>query len=196
MSCPSSFQKRISNIHLQSLRPLPPSAPCFLASCRRCVFTLFGYTEFRLLKSSHRVHTTASMVSLVSLGGSVSNITPSPRFFTSIPPSSQGFSSWMESSPSQLHSSVFSSCPVCSPPSGPRIHVHRPTLLDLPSNTRPNFIYTERQVEIGKNRMEEIGRQPPAKFTRKKVLGFFTTWHIWFLTPRNLASHPFLSEQS
>ncbi|KAF9650416.1 MFS general substrate transporter [Thelephora ganbajun] len=54
---------------------------------------------------------------------------------------------------------------------------------DLPSNTRPNFIYTERQVEIGKKRMEEIGRKPPAEFTKKKVLGFFTTWHIWFLTP-------------
>ena len=42
--------------------------------------------------------------------------------------------------------------------------------------------------------MEEIGRQPPAKFTKKKILGFFTTWHIWFLTPCNLPPHQFLSE--
>jgi hypothetical protein len=57
-------------------------------------------------------------------------------------------------------------------------------LLDLPTNTRPGILYTEEQIEIGKRRMEEIGRKPPSKFTKKKVLGFFTTWHIWLLVPR------------
>jgi hypothetical protein len=66
---------------------------------------------------------------------------------------------------------------------------HRPSTLrhffeDLPSNTKPNMIYTEEHIEIAKKRMEAIGRNPPAKFTRAKVLGFFTTWHVYLLTPR------------
>ncbi|KAI0715821.1 MFS general substrate transporter [Cerioporus squamosus] len=54
---------------------------------------------------------------------------------------------------------------------------------DLPSNTRPSIIYTQAQIDIGKRRMEAIGRKPPAAFTRKKILGFFTTWHIYTLVP-------------
>lgn len=38
--------------------------------------------------------------------------------------------------------------------------------------------------------MELIGRAPPAKFTKKKVLGFFSTWHIWLLTPRECTKDP------
>ncbi|RPD72453.1 MFS general substrate transporter [Lentinus tigrinus ALCF2SS1-7] len=52
---------------------------------------------------------------------------------------------------------------------------------DLPSTTRPSIFYTQEQIDIGKRRMEEIGRKPPAAFTRKKILGFFTTWHIYTL---------------
>ncbi|KAH9916186.1 MFS general substrate transporter [Amylocystis lapponica] len=49
---------------------------------------------------------------------------------------------------------------------------------DLPSNTRPSMLYTQSQIDIGKRRMEEVGRKPPAPFTRAKVLGFFKTWHF------------------
>ena len=56
--------------------------------------------------------------------------------------------------------------------------------IDLPSNTRPNILYTEAQIDIAKKRMELIGRKPPAKFTKQKVIGFFSTWHIYFLTLR------------
>ncbi|KAI0760983.1 MFS general substrate transporter [Trametes elegans] len=54
---------------------------------------------------------------------------------------------------------------------------------DLPSNTKPSIFYTQEQIDIGKQRMLDIGRKPPAPFTRKKVLGFFTTWHIYTLVP-------------
>lgn len=53
---------------------------------------------------------------------------------------------------------------------------------DLPTNTKPSFLYSQAQLDMGKRRMEQIGRAPPAKFTRKKVLGFFSTWHVYFLT--------------
>lgn len=50
---------------------------------------------------------------------------------------------------------------------------------DLPSNTRPSMFYTPEQIEIGKRRMEEIGRKPPAPFTRKKVCSFiYSPVHI------------------
>ncbi|KAI0819272.1 MFS general substrate transporter [Trametes gibbosa] len=54
---------------------------------------------------------------------------------------------------------------------------------DLPSNTKPSMFYTQEQIEIGQRRMAEIGRKPPAPFTRKKVISFFTTWHIYTLVP-------------
>ncbi|KAM5539259.1 hypothetical protein V8D89_007132 [Ganoderma adspersum] len=54
---------------------------------------------------------------------------------------------------------------------------------DLPSNTKPSIFYTQEQIDIGKRRMAEIGRKPPAAFTRKKIAGFFTTWHIYTLVP-------------
>ena len=100
----------------------------------------------------------------------------------------------MESSLFRLLSWVFLSCPVCPLPPNPRTCVYCSIFLDLPWNARPNVIYTERQVEIAKRRMEKIGRQPPAKFTKKKVVGFFTTWHIWLLVPCDSSSHQFLSE--
>ncbi|KAI9000475.1 MFS general substrate transporter [Trametes punicea] len=54
---------------------------------------------------------------------------------------------------------------------------------DLPSNTQPSMFYTQDQIDLGKKRMADIGRKPPAPFTRKKVQGFFTTWHIYTLVP-------------
>ncbi|KAK7034548.1 hypothetical protein VNI00_012395 [Paramarasmius palmivorus] len=54
---------------------------------------------------------------------------------------------------------------------------------DLPHNTRPSFLYTSEQLELGQKRMRDIGRKPPAKFTKAKVLGFFKTWHLYTLVP-------------
>jgi len=53
---------------------------------------------------------------------------------------------------------------------------------DLPSNTPPSIFYTKAQIELAQRRMNEIGRKPPAPFTRKKVIGFFKTWHLYLLT--------------
>lgn len=55
---------------------------------------------------------------------------------------------------------------------------------DLPSTTRPSAIYTRAHIEIAKQRMESVGRKPPAKFTREKVIGFFKTWHLYLFTLR------------
>lgn len=46
---------------------------------------------------------------------------------------------------------------------------------DLPSNTRPSMFYTQEQIDIGKKRMADIGRKPPAPFTRKKVRATIVT---------------------
>ncbi|KAI0276188.1 MFS general substrate transporter [Russula aff. rugulosa BPL654] len=54
---------------------------------------------------------------------------------------------------------------------------------DLPSTTKPSMLYTQEQLDIAKKRMDSVGRKPPAKFTKKKVLGFFSTWHIYTLVP-------------
>ncbi|TRM65269.1 major facilitator superfamily domain-containing protein [Schizophyllum amplum] len=54
---------------------------------------------------------------------------------------------------------------------------------DHPSNTKPSFLYTEEQLRIANERVEKIGRKPPAHYTKAKVLGFFTTWHLYTLVP-------------
>ncbi|KAI0080980.1 MFS general substrate transporter [Panus rudis PR-1116 ss-1] len=54
---------------------------------------------------------------------------------------------------------------------------------DLPSTTKPNIFYTQKQIDIAVKRMEEVGRKPPARFTKKKIIGFFKTWHIYLLVP-------------
>ncbi|KAJ3776044.1 MFS general substrate transporter, partial [Lentinula raphanica] len=55
---------------------------------------------------------------------------------------------------------------------------------DLPHNTRPSkWLYTEKQLDLAKTRMERANRKPPSKFTKRKLLGFFTTWHIYTLVP-------------
>lgn len=40
---------------------------------------------------------------------------------------------------------------------------------DLPHNTPTSWIYTKEHLAIGRKRMKDIGRKPPAKFTKKKV---------------------------
>ncbi|KAG7451448.1 MFS general substrate transporter [Guyanagaster necrorhizus] len=54
---------------------------------------------------------------------------------------------------------------------------------DLPHNTKPSIFYTEHQLLLARKRMDEIGRKPPTKFTKTKVLGFFKTWHLYTLVP-------------
>ncbi|KAK0205081.1 MFS general substrate transporter [Desarmillaria ectypa] len=54
---------------------------------------------------------------------------------------------------------------------------------DLPHNTKPSIFYTEHQLILARKRMDEIGRKPPTKFTKAKVLGFFRTWHLYTLVP-------------
>jgi MFS transporter, ACS family, pantothenate transporter len=50
---------------------------------------------------------------------------------------------------------------------------------DLPHSTEPSVLYTENQLQIARQRMENIGRKAPSPFTRAKVVGFFNTWHIY-----------------
>ncbi|VDC07710.1 unnamed protein product [Peniophora sp. CBMAI 1063] len=54
---------------------------------------------------------------------------------------------------------------------------------DLPTTTKPSIFLSEEQLEIGKRRMEEVGRKPPSHFTKKKILSFVSTWHFWTLVP-------------
>ncbi|KAH9014762.1 MFS general substrate transporter [Lactarius pseudohatsudake] len=54
---------------------------------------------------------------------------------------------------------------------------------DLPTTTKPSIFYTQEQLDIGIKRMESEGRKPPEKFTKAKVLSFFSTWHIYTLVP-------------
>jgi MFS transporter, ACS family, pantothenate transporter len=55
--------------------------------------------------------------------------------------------------------------------------------IDIPSLAKPSLLYNAKQLEMGKKRMEEIGRKPPSPFTREKIKGFFTTWHLYTLVP-------------
>ncbi|EPT05466.1 hypothetical protein FOMPIDRAFT_1044801 [Fomitopsis schrenkii] len=52
----------------------------------------------------------------------------------------------------------------------------------LPSNTKPNYLYTQAEIDLANRRMEDIGRKPPGKFTKQKILNFFTSWHLYLLT--------------
>ncbi|KAG7443274.1 MFS general substrate transporter, partial [Guyanagaster necrorhizus] len=52
---------------------------------------------------------------------------------------------------------------------------------DLPHNTKASVLFSEQELAIARKRMELIGRKPPAKFTKAKVLGFFKTWHFYVL---------------
>ncbi|KAF8259265.1 MFS general substrate transporter [Lactarius quietus] len=54
---------------------------------------------------------------------------------------------------------------------------------DLPTTTKPSIFITQEQLDIAIKRMESVGRKAPEKFTKKKILGFFSTWHIYVLVP-------------
>ncbi|KAL7412581.1 MFS general substrate transporter [Mrakia frigida] len=55
---------------------------------------------------------------------------------------------------------------------------------DLPSNIRPSWIFSARDIEIGKARMKAAGREGPkaGSFNLKFFLDIFKTWHIWVFT--------------
>ena len=42
-------------------------------------------------------------------------------------------------------------------------------MIDLPSNTKPSYLYTQAEIDLANRRMEEIGLRPPRKFTKQKV---------------------------
>ncbi|KIY47810.1 MFS general substrate transporter [Fistulina hepatica ATCC 64428] len=55
---------------------------------------------------------------------------------------------------------------------------------NLPHNTKPSYIYTEKQLAMACKRMDEIGRRATTgTFTKEKIRSFFTTWHIYTLVP-------------
>ncbi|KIY48952.1 MFS general substrate transporter, partial [Fistulina hepatica ATCC 64428] len=55
---------------------------------------------------------------------------------------------------------------------------------NLPHNTKPSYIYTERELAMACKRMDEIGRRAvTGAFMKEKIQSFFTTWHIYTLVP-------------
>ncbi|EPT05462.1 hypothetical protein FOMPIDRAFT_1044797 [Fomitopsis schrenkii] len=50
------------------------------------------------------------------------------------------------------------------------------------SNTKPNYLYTQAEVDLANRRMEELCRKPPEKFTKEKIMKFFTSWHLYLFT--------------
>jgi ACS family pantothenate transporter-like MFS transporter len=55
---------------------------------------------------------------------------------------------------------------------------------DLPSTTTPSWLFNEADIQVARDRMASVGRSAPASFTKKKVAGFFRTWHLYLLVPR------------
>jgi len=44
-----------------------------------------------------------------------------------------------------------------------------PESIDTPDMAKPSMVYNAKQLELGKQRMRDIGRKPAAPFTKKKV---------------------------
>ncbi|EIM85372.1 MFS general substrate transporter, partial [Stereum hirsutum FP-91666 SS1] len=59
---------------------------------------------------------------------------------------------------------------------------------DVPTRQRPSWLYSEHELMIAQKRMQEVGRRPPGKLTKAKVLGFFKTWHLYVLVMRESLS--------
>jgi ACS family pantothenate transporter-like MFS transporter len=60
---------------------------------------------------------------------------------------------------------------------------------DLPTNTPPSWIINQRDIDIAQQRMKSVGRSAPARFTKRKIAGFFRTWHLYLLVPCEPASY-------
>ncbi|EHK97819.1 putative Pantothenate transporter liz1 [Glarea lozoyensis 74030] len=56
-------------------------------------------------------------------------------------------------------------------------------LPDTPHTAKPTWVFTERDIEIAKERMERVGRQPEGKpYTFKTILGYLTSWKTLLFT--------------
>lgn len=77
-------------------------------------------------------------------------------------------------------------------------HSHRGTIPyssrpDLPSTTTPSWLFNETDIQVARDRMASVGRSAPARFTKKKIAGFFRTWHLYLLVPRKTSLSPRVS---
>ncbi|OIW22625.1 putative pantothenate transporter liz1 [Coniochaeta ligniaria NRRL 30616] len=56
-------------------------------------------------------------------------------------------------------------------------------LPDTPSTAKANWIFTERDIEIARERMAKVGRAPEGKpYSAKVILGYFTSWKTLLFT--------------
>ncbi|KAL2414699.1 Pantothenate transporter liz1 [Exophiala dermatitidis] len=56
-------------------------------------------------------------------------------------------------------------------------------LPDTPGTAKPNWLFTERDIELSKERMARVGRAPEGKpYTAKVILGYFLSWKTVLFT--------------
>ncbi|KAJ4512988.1 hypothetical protein HRR78_002835 [Exophiala dermatitidis] len=56
-------------------------------------------------------------------------------------------------------------------------------LPDTPGTAKPNWLFTERDIELAKERMARVGRAPEGKpYTAKVILGYFLSWKTVLFT--------------
>ncbi|KAJ9607884.1 hypothetical protein H2200_007963 [Cladophialophora chaetospira] len=56
-------------------------------------------------------------------------------------------------------------------------------LPDTPGTAKPNWVFTERDIEIARERMQRAGRTPEGKpYTVKVILGYLTSWKTLLFT--------------
>ncbi|KAF2444153.1 putative pantothenate transporter liz1 [Karstenula rhodostoma CBS 690.94] len=71
-------------------------------------------------------------------------------------------------------------------------------LPDTPGTAKPNWIFSERDIQIAQERMTRAGRKPEGKpYTIRTILGFLTSWKTLLFTliftMQPFGSHPFQS---
>lgn len=54
---------------------------------------------------------------------------------------------------------------------------------DLPSNTKPSWIFSASEIALGQKRMEVIGRKPPGKLTGRTFWNTIKNKYFWLLVP-------------
>jgi ACS family pantothenate transporter-like MFS transporter len=56
-------------------------------------------------------------------------------------------------------------------------------LPDTPGTAKPNWIFTERDIQLAQERMKRAGRKPEGKpYTTRTILGFLTSWKTLLFT--------------
>lgn len=55
---------------------------------------------------------------------------------------------------------------------------------DLPTKIKPNWIFSEKDIAIGRQRMIAAGREGPkaGSFNLRFFIDVLKTWHIWLFT--------------